>query len=201
MFENIKMQKITMTLIGINVTIFILMSLSNFLFISPNPVVSMYDYILVHLSMFNGSNFIISIFTSAFAHVDALHLGMNMFGLYLFGNMIEYHIKSKDFILLYLVSLIFSGIVSILFLNYLSNNLNFVVGASGAIFGVWAFYSFYTDTVKEFLIYFLIYHVLIFITGMNIAWYSHMGGALGGILFWFLYYNKKRKIGGMVLWR
>jgi membrane associated rhomboid family serine protease len=124
-----------------------------------------------------------------------------MFALYLFGNIIEYKIKSKDFILLYLLSIILSGIVSILFLIYFSSNPSFIIGASGAIFGIWAFYSFYTDTVRDFLIYFLIYHVFIFVLGMNIAWYSHLGGSIAGILFWFLYYNKKRKIGGMFLWR
>jgi len=200
MLGNVRMQPITTWIIGINVFIFILMSISNILFVSPNPNVNMYTYIMIILSMYEGSPFF-TILTSAFVHGSIFHLVTNMLALYIFGNYVEYMIGKKDFILLYFVSLLLSGIISVIYLNLFASNFSFVVGASGAIFGVWVFYSLLTYTLRDFVVFFMIYHALMFAISFNLAWYAHVGGVIGGVLFWFLYYNKKRKERGFVLWK
>jgi len=200
MIETIRPQKITTILIGANISVFLLMFILNLIIKSPNPNVDMYQYIMISFSMFKGSG-MYSMITSAFVHGGIMHLAMNMFGLYIFGNLVEYNIKFKDFLKLYFVSLFVSSMFVFIYLILFGSNITFVVGASGAIMGVWAFYSLLTHSFKEFVLYFIIYHVVVLLLNMPIAWYSHLGGVVAGILFWFLYYNKKRRIGGFVIWK
>lgn len=197
--EEIKTQKFTIILIGINISIFILMFLSNLLIESPNKNVDFYHYILVSFSIYLDA-YPFSIITSAFLHGGIIHLSLNMFVLYIYGNIVEEKIKYKDFLILYMGSLIVSSLFAIIYLNIFNDKYMFVVGASGAIFGIWSFYSAMVHKMKEFILFFLGYHLVITILNLPIAWYSHLGGSLFGILFFYIYYNKKRKIGGMTLW-
>ena len=44
--------------------------------------------------------------TSGFLHVDWLHLGFNMYALYLFGKVVDSSFGTLNFVLIYFVSLI-----------------------------------------------------------------------------------------------
>lgn len=70
-----------------------------------------------------------TIITYIFLHGNFSHLFFNMFALALFGSILEKIIGYKKFLVLFLVSGIFSGIASIFFYDA-------VMGASGAIFGI-----------------------------------------------------------------
>ncbi len=70
-----------------------------------------------------------TLITSMFIHSSFLHLLFNMFGLIIFGTILENSIGSKKFLLLYVVSGLIAGIISIFFYPA-------VLGASGAIFGI-----------------------------------------------------------------
>ncbi len=68
-------------------------------------------------------------FTAIFLHGDALHLIFNLFGLVLFGSILEKLIGGKRFLIIFLITGLLANILSI---NFYANSL----GASGAIFGI-----------------------------------------------------------------
>jgi membrane associated rhomboid family serine protease len=71
------------------------------------------------------------IITSGFLHFDVLHLGFNMFMLWLLGSMLEPSIGKWSFLTIYLMSLV-AGSLGVLIIG----PGEFTVGASGAIFGL-----------------------------------------------------------------
>ncbi|MBV9102684.1 MAG: rhomboid family intramembrane serine protease [Candidatus Eremiobacteraeota bacterium] len=71
------------------------------------------------------------IVTGAFLHGGLLHVGFNMFALYQVGTFLEMLVGAPRMLIVYMVSLVGSGIAVVLF-NY--NEVT--VGASGAIFGI-----------------------------------------------------------------
>jgi membrane associated rhomboid family serine protease len=73
------------------------------------------------------------IITSGFLHYGLIHLGLNMFVLYLLGNLIEPALGTWRFLSVYLVSLLGGSFGALL----LSPNA-VTVGASGAVFGLMA---------------------------------------------------------------
>ena len=70
--------------------------------------------------------------SSMFAHGGIAHLGMNMFVLWQFGNLIERGRGKKEIILLYLISGIATSLLSFAYIFYLDNSVN-LGGASGAM--------------------------------------------------------------------
>lgn len=73
------------------------------------------------------------IFTSGFLHVDLMHVGFNMYLLYVLGTSIEPALGHLRFALLYFTSLV-AGSFAVLWLSPLTPT----VGASGAVFGLMA---------------------------------------------------------------
>ena len=73
------------------------------------------------------------IVTSAFLHAGILHLGLNMFALYVLGTLLEPAIGTARFVGIYLVSLL-GGAFGALLLD----PTELTVGASGGIFGLMA---------------------------------------------------------------
>jgi len=78
------------------------------------------------------------IFTAALLHGSFLHIGFNMYALYLFGPRMEQQVGSPSFAALYVAAAGAGGLVS-----YLLGPLDQVsIGASGAIFGLFAAWMF-----------------------------------------------------------
>ena len=76
----------------------------------------------------------IRIITSAFLHVDFFHLAFNMFALYSFAPVVTESLGNMTFLLIYLGSLIFGSLLTMVFH---SNDYNYrAVGASGAVTGI-----------------------------------------------------------------
>jgi membrane associated rhomboid family serine protease len=71
------------------------------------------------------------IITGGFGHFGIIHLGMNMYSLYILGPIIERRLGSVSFSLAYVAALV-GGSLGALVLDVLS----FTMGASGAIFGL-----------------------------------------------------------------
>lgn len=74
--------------------------------------------------------------TSAFLHAGLLHLGFNMFALYIFGSQVEAVLGVPRFLALYALSAVGGSACSITF----SSPHQFSVGASGAVFGIFGAY-------------------------------------------------------------
>jgi len=70
-----------------------------------------------------------TLITSIFLHSGIPHLFYNLFGLALFGSILEHIIGSKKFLILFFISGLAASLVSIPFYAR-------VLGASGAIFGI-----------------------------------------------------------------
>ena len=141
-----------------------------------------------------------TLITYMFLHAGTLHLLFNMLGLYFFGPRLEEELGERDFLLLYFIS----GIAGAL-LSFITPNA-WIVGASGAIFGVFLGYARFWPR-ETILIWGIIplearWFVAImtvlsifggFSGGDNVAHFAHLGGFLGGYLFLLLRGSKQRK--------
>jgi membrane associated rhomboid family serine protease len=131
-------------------------------------------------------------FTSAFLHVDYLHLLLNMYVLYIFAPIIIVKLGILKFLILYIGSL-FAG--NLLTLTFHKNELYYsAVGASGAVAGIIYAGILLNPTMKLIMFplpipipgyIFGVGYLLYSIYGMknslgNIGHAAHLGGAIGG---------------------
>jgi membrane associated rhomboid family serine protease len=120
--------------------------------------------------------------TAGFLHANVLHIGLNMFILWLVGAPLEEMLGRGRYLLLYFVSLL-AGSAGALLQAPLVNT----VGASGAIFGLFGallvLEYFATGQIVGGQAFGLIVINLIFSFAFNnISWGGHIGGLFGGIL-------------------
>lgn len=124
--------------------------------------------------------------TAAFLHANLLHLGLNMFGLYIFGPQLEGILGWPRFVALYLVAALGAGICFFFFASLGT----FSVGASGAVFGL--FGAFFVvlrsrggDTSQ--IVGVIVINLFIGASVPGIDNYAHIGGLLTGAAVAFLY--------------
>ncbi len=136
--------------------------------------------------------------TSAFLHADIGHLFFNMFTLYMFAPVVIHFFDNFSFLLVYLGSLIFGSLLTLLF--HKDDYSYRAIGASGAVTGVlysaillqpeMSLYLFFIPIpIPAYL--FGIGYLLYSIYGMkakndNIGHTAHFGGAIGGYLITIL---------------
>jgi membrane associated rhomboid family serine protease len=72
--------------------------------------------------------------TSGFLHIGWLHLGFNMFSLFIFSGVVGMGLGTLNFLIIYFASLIGGGLLSLLIHRHHGNYSS--VGASGAVSGV-----------------------------------------------------------------
>lgn len=136
--------------------------------------------------------------TAGFLHDpdNFFHLFFNMYSLYLFGKLVVPHIGGRNFLFLYLISVL-AGNLLYLALNWGSSIP--LVGASGAVFGVMAaaalleperkftllFFPFKPLKTTTLVICFAIVEILLQLSGKDsgVAHLAHLGGLVGGYLF------------------
>ena len=138
--------------------------------------------VFMQIFTINQDGELISIFTSMFMHGNIIHIGMNMLMLFLLSRMYS---ERDSFIKIYFISGLASSVFSLVYVNYISSEPAYVLGASGAIFGIFSYIFFKTNRRKEFYLNFLIFNIGMIVIGMNIAWYAHLGGAIAGILYYY----------------
>jgi membrane associated rhomboid family serine protease len=119
--------------------------------------------------------------TVALTHGGLMHLGFNMYSLYILGTPIESAYGRNKFLVIFTVSLLTGSLASVLF-----NNGNFVsVGASGAVFGLFGAFlivgKIIGANIREIAIIIGLNFVVGFILG-GVDWRAHLGGLLGGAL-------------------
>ena len=121
--------------------------------------------------------------STIFAHGGIAHLGMNMFVLWQFGNLIERFKGAKELIALYLISGLLTSILSFAYIFYLDNQVN-LVGASGAICALLGYVAYYDKAQRNGIItWVLLISVAPLIIGLPIAWYAHFIGLALGFLY------------------
>ncbi len=173
-----------------------------------------HNFSLHEMGLFNP----IQIFTYMFLHGGTGHIFSNMFGLFMFGPMLEHFLGSKRFLILYIVSgigaCLLHGVINLYEISqfpvdspeYTMMMSIPMVGASGAIFGMLgAFARLFPNT--EMIIFPLpipvkakylvsLYALFEVFSGVynvmpGVAHFAHIGGLIFGVLL-INYWNKKK---------
>ncbi len=173
-----------------------------------------HNFSLHEMGLFNP----IQIFTYMFLHGGTGHIFSNMFGLFMFGPMLEHFLGSKRFLILYIVSgigaCLLHGVINLYEISqfpvdspeYTMMMSIPMVGASGAIFGMLgAFARLFPNT--EMIIFPLpipvkakylvsLYALFEIFSGVynvmpGVAHFAHIGGLIFGVLL-INYWNKKK---------
>lgn len=181
----------TYGLVGINVVIF-LFSLFNF------------EYIVNTFGFIPTAPLLVSAFASMFLHGDILHVGINMWYLYLFGDNIECVFGRFKFLAFYLAS----GFFALAFHYIVNFNSSLpVIGASGAVSGILGVYlvmfphikiraiGFYTLWKLPTYVIMGSWFILQLIMGLlsltaggaEIAFWAHIGGFLFGAMIGLIF--------------
>ena len=127
--------------------------------------------------------------TYAFLHGDFVHLAMNMAFLLAFGTAVERYLGWKRFLGLYLVCGIIAVVTSIA-LFFLTHEQTIIVGASGAISGLFgAVIRISRQRALVTMGIFIAMNLIMAFTGApgmgemrTIAWETHIGGFVAGYL-------------------
>ena len=167
---------VTYALMGINVIVFLFMLFSNFEGIKN-------DFGIFTPLIKSGQYY--RIFTYMFIHGDLIHLGVNMYSLYVIGPQIESFFGKWKYSLIYLISGICGGLLSMVFT---SNGVS--VGASGALFGLLGsmlyfgyHYRTYLGTViKSQIIPIIVLNLAMGFMITGIDNFGHIGGLIGGVI-------------------
>ena len=142
----------------------------------------------------------IRMISSGFLHVDWMHLGFNMYALYLFGDIVDAKLGTIGFLVIYFGSLLAGSLYS---LNYHKKELYYsAVGASGAVSGiVYSCIMLFPEMQLGLILIpipipgyiFGVAYLLYSIYGMknrvgNIGHSAHLGGAIGVFACTLLFY-------------
>ena len=136
--------------------------------------------------------------TSGFLHVDWMHLGFNMYALYLFGKVVVVNFGTPYFLLIYVGSLVVGSMYSLY--QHKEELFYSAVGASGAVSGIiFSSIMLYPDMELIMLpipiplpgYIFGIGYLVYSIYGMknqigNVGHSAHLGGAIGGYVLTIL---------------
>lgn len=140
----------------------------------------------------------IRMLTSGFLHADWLHLGFNMYALYLFGKYVLINFGTTNFLLIYFGSLLAGSLYSLQ--RNKKKPFYSAIGASGAVSGI-IFSAIMLYPNMELIMLpipiplpgyvFGIGYLLYSIYGMkkqlgNIGHSAHLGGAMGGYILTLL---------------
>ena len=147
-----------------------------------------------------GSGEKIRALTSGFLHVDWMHLGFNMYALYLFGDIVAGVLGMLSFLIIYFGSLLAGSLYS---LQYHKNEPYYsAVGASGAVSGI-VYASILLYPAMELYLFFIPIPIPGYIFGVGYLLYSiygmkkqlgntghsaHLGGSIGGFALTLLLY-------------
>lgn len=140
------------------------------------------------------------IFTYMFLHGNFNHLISNMLGLFFFGFSVEKALGSKEFLLIYFLCGILSGLLSLGYFVSTDNYRTLLIGASGALYSVMLAYAVIYPRANIYIfgilpipspLLVLIYAVIeIFtqFTGMQsgIAHFTHLFGFLTAFLYFII---------------
>lgn len=169
---------VVMALIGINVAFFLAQQAIR------TPVAGYSDFtdwgLLFGPAVHDGEWW--RIVTSAFLHENLLHIGFNMYALWIFGPPLERFLGPVRFALAYLAGLL-GGAVAVLAFNYGAPTL----GASGAVLGLAAalaavLWSRGVKPTQTSLMGIFVLNLLLPVIIGGISFWGHLGGIVGGFL-------------------
>ena len=168
---------VTKALIVINVAIYLVGAVQGAGLNSPGG--SLYEkFWLDAYDVHNGGWW--RLITTAFLHANIIHIGFNMFALWVIGGPVEQYLGRVRFLSLYLVAGLAGSAGALLQTPFIT------VGASGAIFGIlgamlileWQA----TGKLGGQAMTLIVINLAFSFTFSGISWGGHVGGLIGGIL-------------------
>jgi membrane associated rhomboid family serine protease len=176
---------VTMTLIGINVVVFIITTASGASILNGSGGSTIYQHFaLVPVQVAHGQWW--RLFTSAFLHFGIFHIGFNMYALYVIGPPLEAALGRLRYATLYVVA----GVGGALLSTALGPIGEQAAGASGAIFGVFgAFYvvARHRKVQTNGIVVTIVVNLIFTFAISNIDWRAHVGGLVTGALVAAIY--------------
>lgn len=182
--EDVFSQKkpiVTYLLIGICTILFLLM------YILGNGSEDAYTLLKfgANYAPFIRSGEIFRLISSAFIHIGVIHIGFNMYALYVVGPQIENFYGKAKFLAIYLLSALAGSLMSMIFVRDAIS-----AGASGAIFGLFGsllyfgyHYRIYLGNImRSQVIPLLVFNLMLgfIISGIDVS--AHIGGLIAGVL-------------------
>jgi membrane associated rhomboid family serine protease len=153
----------------------------------------------------SGNFKIWQLITHMFMHGSWFHILFNMFTLYMFGAQLEQVWGAKRFFNFYMICGIVAGVAQLFF----GGNEGYAVGASGAIMGVLAAFTYLFPNTPLYIMFIPIpikakyaipglmaldlFGGIAQVNGDNIAHWAHLGGAITGFILVLLWNKTNRK--------
>ncbi|HEX8386156.1 MAG TPA: rhomboid family intramembrane serine protease [Rubricoccaceae bacterium] len=156
--------------------------------------------------------------TSAFLHGGIAHIAFNLFGLFMFGGVVERSLGSRRFAFFYLVSVLGASALQLAVVSapFVAGTATVgdifpTVGASGGVLGVMAAFGMLFPRERVFIFplpvpiearWFVLGYAALSLyagvsgTGGNVAHFAHLGGMVAGallLLFW-RYQQRARRL-------
>jgi membrane associated rhomboid family serine protease len=149
-----------------------------------------------------------SLITYMFLHGGLSHILFNMLGLYIFGSRVEMRLGRRHFIVLYLISGVVGGLLSLVF-----TPRAYIVGASGAVFGVAFAFAYFWPRDRIYIWGVLpvearwlviVYAGIDLFGGLTgaptgVAHFAHLGGFVGA--WFYLWWISRRATAGRRAWQ
>ena len=128
------------------------------------------------------------VITAAFLHAGPLHLAFNMFALYILGTLLEPVLGTARFVALYVASLL-AGSLGVVVLE--PDSLGVTVGASGAVFGLFAATFLIArgrgmQEISSQIGFLIVINLALTFTLPGISIGGHVGGLIGGAVCAFV---------------
>ncbi len=209
MFNKKNNKALTITLLSINIIIFIVMC-----FLSRGVPFLGYSFNNRVLKLFGAYKIdwlkagdYYRLITCAFVHINLLHIICNMYSLYVLGQNIEYFYGKLKFLLIYFYSAIVASLFVVIF-----GGSAITAGASGAIFGLLGALLYFGYSYKGYLgnkiisstMSVIILNLLFTFASPGISKSAHIGGLLGGLAISYMLgikedESKASKISGTII--
>jgi membrane associated rhomboid family serine protease len=138
-----------------------------------------------------------TLFTSAFLHVNLMHIGFNMYALYVLGQYLEVALGRWRFLMAYVLSA-FAGSVTVVLLADPTSRawVTYTLGASGAVFGLFGLILVVLRRLGRqagAIVGVLVINAVIGFVVPGIAWQAHLGGFLVGLLLGLVFAYAPRR--------
>jgi membrane associated rhomboid family serine protease len=146
--------------------------------------------------------------TYAFLHANLMHLFFNMFGLWMFGRVLEQVWGDLRFLLFYAVCIVGAGITQLIVVSFVQTGpIVPTIGASGGVFGILLAFGMMFPNVRVMLLfppipmpakYFVIgYGALELFFGVTgtmggVAHFAHLGGMAFGFVLLMIWRHQGR---------
>lgn len=177
-----KIQAIPMTyyIVAINIIVFLLLHLTNFV-IEPDWLVSKFSKMTYAIAT---EHEYYRLFSAIFVHESITHIAFNCIALILLGRPIEFLFGKTKFLIIFLTAGLFGSLFSFVFSPYAA------IGASGGVFGVFGVHLYlfiknkdtYMKAFGKDILQLLVINVVIGFILPNIDYWGHFGGIFGGFM-------------------